>query len=159
VLLFSYHTLEAYVNEVGARLCPELWQIERTYFRMPPYQGLEGKLKKIFERLQRAEPSRLERPYATIWKLKAVHDGIVHSNPARLSGVLLNQSGTLIHLRDDPFQGLAIHENALQASQDIHAVIYDLHAYAKLSLDDDMLPSDPLAPIDPFGGLPSLPPQ
>ena len=34
VLLFSYHTLEAYVNEVGARLCPELWQIERTYFRM-----------------------------------------------------------------------------------------------------------------------------
>lgn len=159
VLLFAYHTLEAYVNYVGAFLHPELWQIERTYFRTPPYQGLEGKLKKIFELLNRAEPSRLERPYASVWKLKAVHDGIVHSNPARLASVILNQSDAMIRLRDDPFQGMASHENAVRAAEDMHALIQEIHGYARFTLADGTLPLDPLSPIDPFGGLPPLPPQ
>lgn len=159
VLLFSYHTLEAYVNYVGALLNPDLWQIERTYFRSPPYQGLDGKLRKLFELLGRAEPSRLERPYAAVWKLKAVHDGIVHSNPARLTSVILNQSDALIRLRDDPFQGMATGENALQAAEDIRLFIHVLHAEARLCLGDDTLPPDPLSPIDPFGAMAHVPPQ
>src|SRR4051794_8056667 len=81
-MVFASHALEAYVNFVGERLDPEFWKDERIHFRAT---GFAGKLSKILELCGIEEPSKTERPYSTVWTLKALRDRIAHAKPERFS--------------------------------------------------------------------------
>jgi hypothetical protein len=48
-MVFGFHTVEAYLNFVGERLAPEIWDDERNYFRREPYRGWDGKLRKVMD--------------------------------------------------------------------------------------------------------------
>ena len=69
-MVFAFHAFEAYLNFLGIRLAPDLWNDERNFFRKEPYRGFEGKVRKISELCQLVEPERQARPYSTIWNLK-----------------------------------------------------------------------------------------
>jgi hypothetical protein len=77
-MVFALHAFEAYLNFVGIRLAPDLWEDEQNFFRKEPYRGFEGKVRKVFELCRLTEPDRLARPYSTIWALKALRDLIAH---------------------------------------------------------------------------------
>jgi hypothetical protein len=48
-MVFGFQTVEAYLNFVGERLAPEIWDDERNYFRREPYRGWDGKLRKVMD--------------------------------------------------------------------------------------------------------------
>jgi hypothetical protein len=155
VLVFSYHTLEAYLNYAGAFLHPELWKIERHYFGTPPYLGVAGKLQKIFELCAMREPSPMTRPYATVRTLLGLMDRISHLTPARQSGVIINQTETIIHLGSDAFQGLVTAENASNAAADVAALIALIHGKARQKVTDAWFQPDPLGPLHESGACPT----
>lgn len=84
-MVFAFHTIEAYLNFVGERLAPEIWQDERNFFRKEPYRGFNGKLRKVLELvgLPWLEPAL--RPLKTILELKELRDLIAHAKPENFS--------------------------------------------------------------------------
>jgi hypothetical protein len=148
IMLFAFHTLEAYLNYAGAILHPELWNIEKRYFNTPPYQGFDGKIRKIFELCRMPEPSRASRPYATIWKLTLVLDTISHATKERQPSYRINNNDELLHLQAAPFHGLVTHDNALLAAADVETLIRRIHAQAGQRIADPWFQADPFAAID-----------
>ena len=62
-MLFALHAFEAYLNFLGMRLAPDLWNDEQNFFRKEPYRGFEGKVRKVFELCRLTESDRLAKPY------------------------------------------------------------------------------------------------
>jgi hypothetical protein len=146
-MIFSFHTLEAYINYAGAVLNPELWKTERNYFSKNPYKGFDGKIRKIFELCKMNEPSRMERPYSTVWKLKLLRDSIAHAKLEKKAYVLSSRAGEMISLHHEPFNGVVTHENAMIAVDDVSNVIHLIHENAKKNSSDFWFQYDPLDEI------------
>lgn len=84
-MVFAFHTLEAYLNVVGERVAPEIWQDERNFFRKEPYRGWDGRLRKVMELVGLPQLPQ-DRPLKTILELKELRDLIAHGKAERLSG-------------------------------------------------------------------------
>ena len=93
-MVFGFHTVEAYLNFVGERLAPEIWQDERNYFRREPYRGWDGKLRKVMELVGMPWPELVERPLATILELRELRDLIAHPKPEKLTSEIVHAEGT-----------------------------------------------------------------
>lgn len=128
-MVFAFHTLEAYLNFVGDRLAPSIWQDERNF--KYPYSGFAGKLKKILELCSITEPDRSKRPYSTIWRLKDLRDLIAHGKPEKFSDIVDHSPDEEPSLYKEPFNGLVTHENACYAVEDIKSFIDMIHSAAK----------------------------
>ncbi len=92
-MVFAFHAVEAYLNFVGERLAPEIWQDERNYFSQEPYRGFKGKLRKVME-LVELDLSEDERPLKTIYALKTLRDMIAHGKPEKLAGEIVHPEGS-----------------------------------------------------------------
>jgi hypothetical protein len=137
-MVFAFHTLEAYLNFVGERLAPELWQDERNFFRNEPYRGFDGKLRKVLELVELPEPDRESRPYSTVWLLKGLRDLIVHARPERFRSVIEHTADDQPSLHHTPLDGLVTVENAARAREDVAQFIETIHAHAKPKLAHDL---------------------
>jgi hypothetical protein len=81
-MVFAFHTLEAFVNFIADKLCPEL--LERHRGRFLPFKE---KLQKLLEGLFLEVPDASVRPYATVWELKKLRDKIAHGRYEKFSDV------------------------------------------------------------------------
>jgi hypothetical protein len=81
-MVFAFHTLEAYVNFIAQKLCPEL--LDRPRRRFLPFKE---KLQKLLEGLFLEVPDSSIRPYATVWELKKLRDKIAHGRHEEFSDV------------------------------------------------------------------------
>ena len=147
VMVFAFHALEAYINYAGEILSPELWKTERDYFSKNPYKGFDGKIRKLFELCKINEPSRLERPYSSVWKLKSLRDSIAHAKLEKKTYVITSNTSEMISLHQEPFNGAVTHENALTAVEDVSALIHFIHGNAKKNSNDFWFQYDPLDEI------------
>lgn len=129
-MIFAFHTLEAYLNFVGGRLAPEIWQDERNFFRNEPYRGFDGKLRKVLELVAMPEPDRGLPPYSTVWLLKKLRDLIAHARPERFAKVIDHDPDHKPGLYHTCLDGLVTSENAARARADIEQFIEDIHACA-----------------------------
>jgi hypothetical protein len=82
-MLMAYFVFEAYINYLGERLAPKLWEDERNHFRKPPYVGTSGKFLKLCEIHNVTFPEKGERPYQSIKTLKNLRDIIAHGKPEK----------------------------------------------------------------------------
>jgi hypothetical protein len=87
-MVFSFNTLEAYLNYAGEHLAPQIWKDERNFFRSEPFRGFDGKVRKVLELVGLEEPIRTDRPYSTVWMLKDLRDLIAHAKPLKFSYVV-----------------------------------------------------------------------
>lgn len=87
--VFAYHTVEAYLNYVGERIAPEIWQDERNYFRKEPYRGALGKMRKVMD-LVGILWTPDDRPLKTVLELKQIRDLIAHGKPEKLRGEVMH---------------------------------------------------------------------
>jgi len=85
-MVFAFHAMEAYLNYVGVRLAPEIWQKEREYFRIT---GFKGKLREVME-LSGLNWEPGKRPLQTVLGLEKLRNAIAHGRPERLSGKVLH---------------------------------------------------------------------
>ena len=137
-MLMAYLTYEAYINFLGERFAPDIWVNEREFFSKAPYQGIEGKLKKIQERCPIGAIEKGGRPYQTIKKLKDLRDFLSHCKPDKYYK-------TIIHTRDkepplfgkyDKLGTLVTPEKAEIAVADVKAFIGFLHKQASRHTQD-----------------------
>lgn len=80
-MLMAYMVFEAYINYLGTKLSPDLWEDERNNFRAQPYNGTSGKLLKLCELFDVPFPNKGVRPYQSIALLKQLRDMVVHGKP------------------------------------------------------------------------------
>ncbi|HEY4487740.1 MAG TPA: hypothetical protein VI483_03190 [Candidatus Paceibacterota bacterium] len=79
-MLMAYFTYEAYLNFLGDRIAPKVWEDERRYFSKKPYRGADGKLRKIAE-ICGFEIERGKRPHETIVELEKLRNFVAHGKP------------------------------------------------------------------------------
>jgi hypothetical protein len=78
-MVFAFLTVEAYLNYVGERLAPEIWERERTFFRKG---GFNGKLLKVRQLVDAPD----EPHFQALAEVKELRDRIAHGKPQKLSG-------------------------------------------------------------------------
>jgi hypothetical protein len=146
-MVFALHAFEAYLNYVGVKLDPNLWEGEREYFKKQPYRGFSGKVRKIFEMVGLDEPSRDIRPYKTIISLKELRDTIAHGHVIPINQTVLhsvNEAAPSITLWATDLK--VSHQLAMEAMDDVGEVALMIHAAARDKITDPWF-------IDvPFGG-------
>ena len=78
-MLFVYLAFEAYLNDVGLRLYPEMWGDEKSTFRTGDYRGTLGKAEYLRSALK-LDFARGRRPFQTIVELDRRRDRLVHGH-------------------------------------------------------------------------------
>jgi hypothetical protein len=90
-MVFAFHAMEAYLNYVGLRLAPEIWENERGHFQK---SGFKGKLHEVLDRAGLPwEPSK--RPLQTVVGLQKLRNAIAHGKPEKRVGSVQHPEGTL----------------------------------------------------------------
>ena len=89
-MLLAYLTYEAYINFLGDRFAPEIWAKERDFFTSKKYQGLEGKLKFLIEKIPITGIKKGQRPYQTIKKLKSLRDFLNHGKVDKYEKIIVH---------------------------------------------------------------------
>ena len=145
-MVFALHAFEAYLNYVGEHLAPDIWQDERNYFRKEPFRGFDGKVRKVLELAQIAEPTRDLRPYSSVWLLKSLRDQISHAKPEDFAHAIEHDSDTVLPFHHTPLDEIVTRANAEQAHIDIETFAQVIHTAAKTNVDDIWFG------LVPFGG-------
>jgi hypothetical protein len=131
-MVFALHSMEAYLNFIGDRLAPDVWAREREYFAKDPYRGFAGKVRKVLELVNLAEPPKDQRPYSTIWLLKNLRDQIAHPKTEHYSFTTAQSPDSDVRaFYVPPFQGLVTPENAAMAYEDVEKFANTIHELAK----------------------------
>jgi hypothetical protein len=120
--VFAYHTIEAYLNYVGERIAPEIWEDEWNYFRKDPYRGAVGKLRKVMD-LVGMSWTPDDRPLKTVLALKEVRDLIAHGKPEKLRGEVIHPLDT-----QAPYPFSALH-NIATPKDVLSVVMPDLEGF------------------------------
>jgi hypothetical protein len=79
-MLLAYMTFEAFVNYVGTKLQPDLWENERREFSRSPYGGTTGKLRKLCELHSLPFPPDAEA-FETVERLRELRNMLAHAKP------------------------------------------------------------------------------
>lgn len=130
-MVFAFHTVEAYLNFVGALLAPDVWKDERNYFRKEPYRGFEGKLRKVME-LVSLPWNESDRPLRTVLDLKELRDLIAHPKTEKLSNTVYSEgTATPFPLVIPTLNKLVTVESRAVGVEDVERFIEQLHELAR----------------------------
>jgi hypothetical protein len=100
-LAFVYFALEAFLNDLGARVAPDEWANERETFGHGEYRGTIGKLDFLSERLA-VVVDRGRRPYQTVVELEVRRDAMVHGRTEVVDHVIKYRDASRVPARKDP---------------------------------------------------------
>ena len=136
-MVFASHTIEAYLNFVGERLAPAIWQDERNYFRKEPYRGLDGKLRKVMELVGLSWPEPVERPFTTILELKDLRDLIAHAKPEKFAGEIVHAEDTPAPFHVSMMRSMFTPKEKLtRAVYDVEQFLNQIHRLAEPQVKD-----------------------
>jgi len=77
-MLLYFFAFEGYLNWLGNRVAPEVWQEEREFFSRPPYQGGLGKYRFLAKVVRLPAPDASQGPFQTAKDLLKLRDMAVH---------------------------------------------------------------------------------
>ena len=80
-LLTAYLAFEAFINFLGESLDSDAWGNEKNFFNQPDYFGIEGKIKRLAEKLPSFVFKKGERPYQIIKKVGRFRTLLAHGKP------------------------------------------------------------------------------
>lgn len=90
-LLTAYLAFEAFINSLGECLDPDAWKNEKTFFNQQYYYGIEGKIKRLAEKLPNFVFEKGKRPYQIIKKVGKFRTLLVHGKPYHFEKEVLNE--------------------------------------------------------------------
>jgi len=135
-MTFAFHALEAYLNYVGAKLAPDIWENERSFFQKEPYRGFDGMIRKVLELAGISEPDRSVRPYGTVWFLKGFRDLIAHGKTEKVAMTYEHSVEEEALWMRTPLDDLVTVEKAERAHDDILEFAQQIHNAARTKIDD-----------------------
>ena len=127
-MLMGFMTYEAYVNFLGVKLQPELWENERTTFRTAPYKGTNGKLLKLCELHNIPFPDKDRRPFQSVTTLNSLRDLVAHGKPEEFELKVRHAQGSNPALIKSSLDNFVSGEKAERAIADLKELIESLHA-------------------------------
>lgn len=143
-MTFAFHTVEAYMNFLGSRLAPEIWEDEENSFRKEPYRGWKGKLRKVME-LVGLPWLEAERPLKTILELKELRDRIAHGKPEKLAREILHPQDTEAPLLASELRSMFTPKEKLTgAMHDVKQFVEQIHTLAAPNIKDEWFGSEAL---------------
>jgi len=77
-MLLYFFAFEGYLNWLGNRIAPEVWEEERKFFSCPPYQGSLGKYRFLAKILCLPSPDASSGAFQTAKELLKLRDMAVH---------------------------------------------------------------------------------
>jgi hypothetical protein len=77
-MLLYFFAFEGYLNWLGNRIAPEVWEEERKFFSCPLYQGSLGKYRFLAKILRLPSPDASSGPFQTAKGLLKLRDMAVH---------------------------------------------------------------------------------
>ena len=126
-MLMAYFTYEAYLNFLGDRIAPEVWENEKDEFSKGRYRGADGKLRKIAETCG-FKIERGKRPHQTIVELEKLRDFVAHGKPDKYEETVKHQPAREPSiLRYDTLSKYVTQKKAERAIADAKEFIEFLH--------------------------------
>lgn len=135
-MVFAFHTIEAYLNFVGERLAPEIWQDERNFFRKEPYRGFDGKLRKVLELVGFPWFEPVPRPLKTVLELKDLRDIITHAKPEKLTKPIYHPDNTEPPWIVSTLNQLVTEQTRSAAISDVEQFLEHVHSLALPKVKD-----------------------
>jgi len=143
-MLMAYLTYEAYINFLGDRVAPDVWNNERDFFNNDPYRGIAGKLKKISEVCHIQELKKGERPYQTVIELCKLRDYLSHGKPDKYETEVEHSRHNQPSLFHSKLYELVTQEKMKRALEDVKSFIDFLYCSAAPYVNDPLFGDKPL---------------
>jgi hypothetical protein len=80
-MFLFFAAFEGYLNWLGTRIAPEVWEDERQFFSRTPYQGTLGKYRFLAKILRLPDPDPSQGPFQTAKDLLKLRDMVAHPKP------------------------------------------------------------------------------
>lgn len=77
-MFLFFVAFEGYLNWLGSRIAPEVWEEERQFFSCSPFQGTLGKYRFLAKLLCLPNPDPSQGPYQTAKDLLKLRDMVAH---------------------------------------------------------------------------------
>ena len=144
-MVFALHSIEGYINFLGERVAPELWEDERATFKGA---SLTEKLKVVCERCGIGAPPKGKRPYSTVLELKGLRDKIVHPKTQTIKrSIGFDADHPPPLFAESLLATLVSPQKALRARDDVKRIVHELHNAAVAKFPNLGLGDDPLEGI------------
>lgn len=136
-LVFAFHTIEAYLNYVGEKLAPEIWEDERNFFHKEPYRGWEGKFRKVLELVDLPwKPN--DPPLRPILELKKLRDLIAHGRSERMQGQIIHDVHAEMPFPTPTIQSGVIPKDKLSVLPEVENFLDQVQRLAKPKIGEDI---------------------
>ena len=80
-MFLFFAAFEGYLNWLGTRVAPEVWEEERQFFSRTPYQGTLGKYRLLAKLLRLPDPDSSQGPFRTAKDLLKLRNMVAHPKP------------------------------------------------------------------------------
>ena len=129
--LFVYLAFEAFLNDLGARICPDAWEREReTFNRGGEYRGTLGKCDYLLRQCGLAF-DRGKRPYQTLVELDRRRDLLVHGRPFSMDQAIEYVEPKQPRWKQPPIEALFDGRFLERAAEDVERLCDAMHAAAR----------------------------
>jgi hypothetical protein len=144
-MMFAFHCIEGFLNFVGEKIAPDLWEDEKNQFIGT---GIDGKLDAICKQCGLSQPDKGRRPYSTLSMLKVLRDAMAHPKIHRTQSVKPFTEGKKPSLFSKTYLSeLVSHEKAVRARDDVKRIADQIHKSARGKFPDADLGTDALEGI------------
>ena len=127
-MIFAFHVIENYLNYVGQKVAPTLWENERATFRRA---GLTGRLNAVYERCGIATPNKGRRPHSTLAELEKLYDRLSNGKRRRPHGnVEFQDHKSCPSFAHSDFACIVSHNKAVKARDDVKRIIDEINGAA-----------------------------
>jgi hypothetical protein len=127
-MTLAFHALEGYLNFLGDKIAPELWEKEREVFRSG---GIMGKLTELHQRCRLPVLSKGRQPYSTIKSLEKLRNCIAHPKTIKTRSIKeFDEDKERPLFPPSMLEGLVSHTRAIQSLERVKFIADSLHKAA-----------------------------
>jgi hypothetical protein len=130
-LILLYFAFEGYLNWLGNKISPEVWENEKDFFSRHPYRGTLGKYCYLCKILVLPKPDASKGEFQTAKELEKLRNFAVH--PKAESGnrmVKVHEDHYPPHYKSN-LEEMVSEEKAIRGKCDINKLVKELHNKAK----------------------------
>jgi hypothetical protein len=140
-MLLHFFAFEGYLNWLGNRIAPEVWEEEKEFFSRSPYQGSLGKYCFLAKVVRLPAPDPSKEPFQTAKELLKLRDMAVHPKAEAGERLVKFAGGHFPPHHGGRLAEKVSPKKAVRARDHLSKLVEDLHREAK-SAYPELVPED-----------------
>lgn len=146
-MFLFFAAFEGYLNWLGTRVAPEVWEDERQFFSRTPYQGTLGKYQFLAKILRLPDPDPSQGSFQTAKDLLKLRDMVAHPKPEAGERPVKFKEGYFPPLYQSELEKKVSPDAANRARDDLKELAEALHCKAKQAYSGNVHESQAFGPI------------